>query len=69
MIYGLTMESQASLPSVVANEVLKAATSDNPEIRYTAGEDAKMLQQARKTKSDKEFEEFVKTGFLSSLSH
>ena len=38
------------------------------KIRYTAGEDAKMLQQARKTKSDNEFEAFVKTGFLDQLT-
>ena len=62
------MESMGSPPSVVAKAVLQAATAENPEIRYTAGEDAKMLQQARKIKSDKEFEEVV-SGFLSSLSH
>jgi len=60
------LENQSSPPSVVAEAVLKAATSDNPETRYTAGEDAKMIQQARKTKSDKEFEEFLMTSFFSS---
>jgi len=58
-------ENQSSPPSVVAEVVLKAATSDNPEIRYTAGEDAKMIQQARKTKPDKEFEDFIRTSFFS----
>ena len=63
---GNMMENQSSPPSVVAEVVLKAATSDNPETRYTAGEDAKMIQQARKTKSDKEFEQLISTSFLSS---
>ena len=63
------MEVMGSPPSVVAEAVLQAATAENPEIRYTAGDDAKMLQQARKAKSDKEFEEFVKTGFLDQLTN
>lgn len=62
---GDMLEKTASPPSVVAEAVLEAATSDNPETRYAAGEDAKIIKQARKTKSDKEFEEFIKTGFLS----
>ena len=64
-IMGEMMEKQSSPPSVVAEVVLKAATSDNPDARYVAGEDAKMIQQARKTKSDKEFEEFIRTSFMS----
>lgn len=59
------MENKSSPPSVVAEAVLTAATSENPETRYTAGEDAKMIQQARKTMSDKEFEELVSTIFSS----
>ena len=62
------MELMGSPPSVVADAVLQAATAERPEIRYTAGEDAKMLQQARKIKSDNEFEAFVKTGFLDQLA-
>jgi len=63
---GDMIENQSSPPSVVAEVVLKAATSDNPETRYIAGEDAKMLQQARKTKPDKEFEDFLRTNLFSS---
>ena len=59
------MENNSSPPSVVAEAVLQAATSENPETRYTAGEDAKMIQQARKTSSDKEFEELINTFFSS----
>jgi len=60
------MRKKGSPASVVAKAVLKAATDENPEIRYPAGEDAKMFLQARKNKSDKEFEEFVKSDYLSS---
>jgi len=60
------MRKKGSPASVVAEAVLKAATEENPEIRYPAGEDAKMLLQARKNKSDKEFEEFIQSDYLSS---
>ena len=63
---GQMMKNQSSPPSVVAQVVLKAATDENPQTRYLAGEDAKMIQQARKTKSDSEFEEFIRTSFVSS---
>lgn len=62
---GDMMENKSSPPSVVAEAVLQAATSENPETRYIAGEDAKMIQQARKTSSDKEFEELINTFFSS----
>jgi len=60
------MKNHSSPPSVVAEAVLEAATSENPETRYTAGLDAKLIQKARKTKSDKEFEEFIRTSFFGS---
>jgi len=62
---GEMMENQSSPPIVVAEAVLVAATTENPETRYTAGEDAKMIQQVRKTKSDQEFEDFIRTSFVS----
>ncbi len=60
---GDMLKNQSSPPSVVAEAVLEAATSENPETRYTAGEDAKMIQQARKTMADKEFEGLVNSFF------
>ena len=60
---GDMLENQASPPSVVANAVLEAATSDYPETRYVAGEDAKTIQQARKTMPDKEFEGMISSFF------
>lgn len=59
------LENHASPPSVVAEQVLQAATSENPGTRYTAGEDAKMMENARKTMSDQEFEKMVSTSFFS----
>ena len=59
------LENNASPPSVVAQQVLEAATSQNPNTRYTAGEDAKMMEKARKEMSDKDFENLVMTSFFS----
>lgn len=48
----------------VADVILEAITSDNPEIRYAVGDDAKSINEARKKRSDKEFEHWVKEGFF-----
>ena len=48
----------------VADIILEAVTSDNPEIRYAIGDDAKSINEARKKRSDKEFEHWVKEGFF-----
>ena len=48
----------------VADVILEAVTSDNPEIRYAVGDDAKSINEARKKRSDKEFEHWVKEGFF-----
>lgn len=48
----------------VADVILEAVTSDNPEIRYVVGDDAKSINEARKKRSDKEFEHWVKEGFF-----
>ena len=48
----------------VADIILEAVTSDNPEIRYAVGDDAKSINEARKNRSDKEFEHWVKEGFF-----
>lgn len=60
---GDMLKNQASPPSVVAEAVLEAATSENPETRYVAGEDAKTIQQARKSMPDKEFEGMISSFF------
>ena len=33
---------------IVADVILEAVTSDNPEIRYAVGDDAKSINEARK---------------------
>ena len=53
-----------SPPSVVAEVVLKAATSDNPQTRYQAGPDSEMMFAARRQKTDEEYEKVLQ-GFLS----
>jgi len=51
-------------PTEVANVILKASTSTNPEIRYSVGSDAKFLLDARNGMSDIDFETFYKLNFL-----
>jgi NAD(P)-dependent dehydrogenase (short-subunit alcohol dehydrogenase family) len=51
-------------PEEVAKVILKAVTSDNPEPRYLAGNDAVMVMEARRNMSDAEFEKFMKKEIL-----
>ncbi len=50
-----TFTANASEPEVVANVIYEAATDGTDQLRYTAGEDAKMLMENRKKFSDAEF--------------
>ena len=52
-------------PSVVSQEVLKAVLSNNPDTRYPASPEAKTLFEARRSKNDSDFEQFVKEQFFS----
>jgi NAD(P)-dependent dehydrogenase (short-subunit alcohol dehydrogenase family) len=61
------MLQNGSLPGVVAKVVLEAVTSQNPNLRYTAGDDAAFLAQKRKELSDPDFKKFV-SEFLSKTS-
>jgi len=61
---GSMFENGAS-PTEVANVILQAATSTNPEIRYSVGSDAASLLDARRKMSDTDFETFFKLNFLS----
>jgi len=60
---GSKFENGAS-PTEVANVILLAATSTNPEIRYSVGSDASSLLDARSKMSDTDFETFLKLNFL-----
>ena len=48
----------------VAAVILEAVISENPEIRYIVGDDAKSINEARIKMSDKEFENWVKEGLF-----
>jgi hypothetical protein len=53
-------------PEEVAKAILKAVTSDNPDIRYVVGNDAIQLMEEKKRMSDLEFEGLIKQQFFSS---
>ena len=47
-------------PSEVAKVILKAVTSDNRDFRYVVGNDAVTTLEARKSMSDREFQNMMK---------
>lgn len=53
-VLGQLMQN-GSPPSLVANLVLQAAKSDNPNLRYLAGKDVEQWVDQKKKMSDKEF--------------
>ena len=55
---------KAPPPTEVAKVILKAVTSEKPELRYTVGEDASAMIQAKRTMSDAEFGKLMKKQFL-----
>ena len=50
-------------PAKVAEVILNAITTPNPNLRYTVGDDAALLVQKRKELADPEFQKFV-SGFF-----
>jgi len=52
-------------PEVVSKEVVDAVLSNNPDTRYPASPEAKMIFEARRSKNDSDFEQFVKDQFFS----
>jgi hypothetical protein len=61
------MENASSPPEEVAKVILQAIISENPQLRYTVGNNATTLLQAKRTMSDAEFGDLIKQQFL--LSH
>ena len=59
------MENASSPPEEVAKVILQAITSANPQLRYTVGDYATTLLQAKRTMSDAEFGDLIKQQFLS----
>jgi NAD(P)-dependent dehydrogenase (short-subunit alcohol dehydrogenase family) len=63
--FGKMMDSNSSSPpKLVAEAILNAITSKEPEIRYVVGEDAKSIMKLRNSASDKEFENWMYESIL-----
>jgi NAD(P)-dependent dehydrogenase (short-subunit alcohol dehydrogenase family) len=56
---------QCAPPEEVAKLILKAVTTDNPDLRYLVGNDAIQMTEARKGMSDQEFRVLVKQYVLA----
>jgi NAD(P)-dependent dehydrogenase (short-subunit alcohol dehydrogenase family) len=61
--FGKMMNSSSS-PIIVAEAILRAITSKDPEFRYVAGDDAESIMKFRKNSTDKEFENWVYENIL-----
>jgi NAD(P)-dependent dehydrogenase (short-subunit alcohol dehydrogenase family) len=61
--FGKMMNSSSS-PIIVAEAVLRAITSKDPEFRYVVGDDAESIMRTRKNNTDKEFENWVYENIL-----
>jgi NAD(P)-dependent dehydrogenase (short-subunit alcohol dehydrogenase family) len=56
--FGVLMHN-CSPPKLVADAILDAITSEEPEIRYLVGDDARSIMEVRKSTADKEFENWM----------
>ena len=67
VIMGISMMAEMGTPAQeVARTIIKAIKSENPLPRYTVGNDAAMFLEAKKTKTDLEFENYIKKELFSS---
>jgi NAD(P)-dependent dehydrogenase (short-subunit alcohol dehydrogenase family) len=57
------MENASSPPEEVAKVILQAIISENPQLRYTVGNDAATIIQARMNMSDNEFKKMIIQSF------
>src|SRR5215218_1429838 len=62
--FGKMMDNNSSSPKLVAEAILNAITSKEPEIRYLVGDDAEYIMKVRKSTSDKEFENWMYESIL-----
>jgi NAD(P)-dependent dehydrogenase (short-subunit alcohol dehydrogenase family) len=62
--FGKMMMNNSSPPKLVAEAILNAITSKEPEIRYLVGDDAESIMKVRKSTSDKEFENWMYESIL-----
>ncbi|HYL67224.1 MAG TPA: SDR family oxidoreductase [Nitrosopumilaceae archaeon] len=66
VIAGITMMSEMGTPAKeVATTIIKAIKSENPLPRYVVGNDAIMFLEAKKNKTDLEFENYIKKELFS----
>ena len=67
VIVGISMMTEMGTPpQEVARNIIKALKSENPLPRYTVGNDAVMFLEAKKSKTDLEFENYIKKELFSS---
>lgn len=67
VISGISMMAEMGTPAQeVARTIIKAIKSENPLPRYTVGNDAAMFLEAKKTKTDLEFENYIKKELFGS---
>ncbi len=51
---------ESSTPEEVAQVILHAVTSENPQLRYTVGNDASVIVQAKRNMSELDFINLIK---------
>lgn len=67
VISGITMMAGMGTPAEeVAKTIMKAIESENPLPRYSVGNDAAMFLEAKKMKTDQEFENYIKKELFGS---
>ena len=67
VISGIKMMAElGTSPVEVANTIVRAIKEDEPLPRYIVGNDASMFLEAKKMKTDIEFENYIKKELFSS---
>ena len=56
---------ESSTPEEVAKTILNAVASDNPQLRFTVGNDASAIIQAKRKMSDSDFINLIKQQLMS----
>jgi NAD(P)-dependent dehydrogenase (short-subunit alcohol dehydrogenase family) len=62
--FKLMIENESSPPEEVAKVILGVVTSENPQLRYTVGNDAVTMIQARVNMSDNQFKKMIMQNFF-----
>jgi len=62
--FKLMMENESSPPEEVAKAILGVVTSENPQLRYTVGNDAATMIQARVRMSENQFKKMIMQNFF-----